>query len=180
MLVFSSPSANHQQMYVFFIFFVVLFFFFFLYNRCSRVPLPISRDVVVVEKSREKGDRENNARPKPFKLPVLACRRCFSRTPLRMSLHVFISFHRKQEERKREKNRTKTLHLFSLLVSFSLYILLEVFTFFFSSKKNGNSPYSLFSVFLLLSNVTTDDISLHFASLHLKRTHITRKKERNE
>jgi hypothetical protein len=51
-------SNSHQQIIIiyicFSIFFVVLFFFFFFYNRCSLSPLPISRDVVVVEKAEKK------------------------------------------------------------------------------------------------------------------------------
>jgi len=55
-------------------------------------------------KSREKGDRENNARPKPFKLPVLALCRCLSTTQLQNAVtRLYHSTGNKERKKKKEE-----------------------------------------------------------------------------
>ncbi len=101
-------------------------------------------------KSREKGDRENNARPKPFRLPVLALCRCLFIRELLVPLHVCII---SQETNKKKGERRH--YLFSFALSFFFFSLHSIrsFHFFFSSrkkKKNGNPVYFLIFLFQMI------------------------------
>ncbi len=125
--------------------FVVSFSFFLIIV----APLPISRDVVVAEKAEKKRDGENNARPKPFKLPIVSC---FALLPSYYPTTSVVSrlYHLpgNKEEKKRKKNTTKTLLIFFRSVFFFFLHSIRGFHFFSSSKKKKNGNSHVFSLFI--------------------------------
>jgi hypothetical protein len=125
--------------------FVVSFSFFLIIV----APLPISRDVVAAEKAEKKRDGENNARPKPFKLPIVSC---FALLPSYYPTTSVVSrlYHlpgNKEEKKKKEEYNQDVTYFLSLCLFFFLHSI-RGFHFFSSSnkKKNGNSH--VFSLFI--------------------------------
>jgi len=152
--------------------FVVSFSFFLIIV----APLPISRDVVAAEKAEKKRDGENNARPKPFKLPIVSC---FALLPSYYPTTSVVSrlYHLpgNKEEKKRKKNTTKTLLIFFRSVFFFFLHSIRGFHFFSSSKKKEERKFPCifslyFSVFfqMILCHYNRR-FSLVFSTLHLKR-----------
>jgi len=168
--------------------------------------------VVVVdeEKSREEEKKwdieENNARPKPFKLPVLALRRCFFYNTILSVVTRFVSFDRKQGKRRRKKERRRrwmkkgskrverrrSFQVFIILCSFLstlafFHILFQVLFYFFFSLvqkktyvKNGNPVYISLSFFLIFffQTIRSENYQRSFATFTYLNNNKKRRRRR--
>lgn len=172
-----------------------MFFYFlrcsllFFYNRCFLAPLPIRRDVVVIEKAEKKEIVRTMPARNRSNFLYLLCVVAFLQHNYECR-RTFVSFDRKQEEKKKKKERRveRRRYFFFALSFFSSLHSIISFTFFSLVAKKEEEEERKSHVlsltispgfFFKYSYVTTIDVTLQvfYFTFKERNAHKQEKKE---